>query len=79
MVYASPGAITVSVPDGRPLAIEDPTGGLQALGIVRFDLGALSLFPELELAGGVAMFGDVGYWRQHGARELYVVPALTAA
>jgi hypothetical protein len=80
-VYAAPGMITVSVADGRPVSVEDPTGHLHTLGIERFDLTSLSLFPLLELPGRALELSVLGYWRRPavGTRSEYVLPSLVAA
>jgi hypothetical protein len=78
-VYASPGCLTVSAVDGRVLAIDDPTGRLQALAIEQVDLDSVSLFPTLELADRPIEFASLGFWRRLSGRRHYTLPPLQAA
>jgi hypothetical protein len=78
-VYASPGCLTVSAVDGRVLAIDDPTGRLQALAIEQVDLDSVSLFPALELMGTPLDFASLGFWRRLSGRRHYTLPPLQAA
>ena len=78
-VYASPGCLTVSAVDGRVLAVDDPTGRLQALAIEQVDLDGVSLFPALNLNGQPLEMASLGFWRRLGGRRCYTLPPLQAA